>query len=279
MAALETGNVTVEQPPPSPRPPPPPPKDPPALHQRAHSEAILPAGKEPKTSPTGTPGSGDEIRNEKELENAPTEDIRPVGEDAIPNDTPEAASDAAHPLLNLHELVNKSTRFLATAPPEQLIAISISGVVMMYVVFGRLSLLFVGMVAGAVGHASLGLMPHSKKGGGEYSEGIQEWIRSRKDSPVEKLVLKTSPTAKIDFSSLPPETEKALDELVDEILKDYVRWGNCHLRERAWLMATVFGTIHWCLPTTTSPTPVAMSSLLQSSRCTTAFLRGEALIR
>jgi hypothetical protein len=79
------------------------------------------------------------------------------------------------------DVVNKAIDFLSTAPPEQLIAISIGGAVVLYAILGKLGLLVVGVVAGAVGHASLNL-PHVRKEGSAFSVDLHNWLEARKQA-------------------------------------------------------------------------------------------------
>jgi dethiobiotin synthetase len=60
-----------------------------------------------------------------------------------------------------------------------LVAISIGGAVVLYVVLGKLGLLVVGVVVGAVGHASLNLA-HAKKEGSAFSVDFHGWLETRK---------------------------------------------------------------------------------------------------
>jgi len=73
------------------------------------------------------------------------------------------------------EVASKAIAFLSTAPPEQLIAISIGGAAVLYFVLGQLGILVVGVVAGVVGHATLSLKDLNKDG----SE-LQQWLEARK---------------------------------------------------------------------------------------------------
>jgi hypothetical protein len=94
-----------------------------------------------------------------------------VAEPAPAPTTPNTAAD----------LANKAIEFLSTAPPEQLIAISIGGAVVLYAILGKLGLLVVGVVAGAVGHASLNV-PHARKEGSAFSADLHNWIEARKQA-------------------------------------------------------------------------------------------------
>ena len=122
-----------------------------------------------------------------------------------PADGPAADHDAASTILppaqsvaaTAQDLADRAISFLSTAPPEQLFAISVGGVIVLYLVFGRLSLLVVGVVAGAVGHASLSLT-HSKKAHPQFGESLSSWIESRQrdgasDGDIAALMLKVRP--------------------------------------------------------------------------------------
>jgi hypothetical protein len=72
-----------------------------------------------------------------------------------------AAPDPNHPPSVLpiiaQDVANKSIAYLSTASPEQLIAVSFGGAVVLYFFLGDLGLLFVGIVVGVVGHAAVTL--------------------------------------------------------------------------------------------------------------------------
>ncbi|KAA8914501.1 PXA domain-containing protein [Sphaerosporella brunnea] len=137
------------------------------------------------------------------------------GTSATTGSTPITTPNAAA------ELANKVIEYLSAAPPEQLIAISIGGAVVLYAVLGKLGLLFVGVVVGAVGHASLNLA-HAKKDGSVFSVEFHDWLEARKRAAGEEAG-DDAVLVKVHFSSLPPETAKAMEELVDAIVRDYVR--------------------------------------------------------
>lgn len=72
-----------------------------------------------------------------------------------------AAPDPNHPPSVLpiiaQDVTNKSIAYLSTASPEQLIAVSIGGAVVLYFFLGDIGLLFVGIVVGVVSHAAVTL--------------------------------------------------------------------------------------------------------------------------
>ncbi|KAI5850601.1 PXA domain-containing protein [Tricharina praecox] len=144
--------------------------------------------------------------------------------------TPEAPQHVASPppfAISLADITTKAVEFLSTASSEQLIAVSIGGVAVLYIVLGKLGLLFVGIVAGAVGHASLSLK-HAKKEGSVFSLDLHDWWDARKaaagENEEEGNGVVVTKTTRMDFSSLPPETAKAMEEFADAVVRDYVRW-------------------------------------------------------
>lgn len=96
-----------------------------------------------------------------------------------PSAGPENAVAPPPPTISLTDVTKKAIDFLSTAPPEQLVAVSVGGVVVLYVVLGKLGLLFVGIIAGAVGHASLSLT-HVRKDGSALGLDLHDWLDARK---------------------------------------------------------------------------------------------------
>ena len=140
-----------------------------------------------------------------------------ISESESPTTTTTTATTPAT-TTTLADAANIAITFLSTAPSEQLIAISIAGTVVLYIVFGQLGLIAIGVIAGAVGHATLSLT--TQKDGSGLSAGLTQWIEARKPTGDEKAtVLSTA----VDFSSLPPETAKAMEELTEAVVRDYIK--------------------------------------------------------
>ncbi|KAI5812757.1 hypothetical protein BZA77DRAFT_134586 [Pyronema omphalodes] len=87
-----------------------------------------------------------------------------------------AAPDPNHPPSVLpiiaQDVANKSIAYLSTASPEQLIAVSIGGAVVLYFFLGDLGLLFVGIVVGVVGHAAVTLS--------QPTDAAELWLEGKK---------------------------------------------------------------------------------------------------
>lgn len=136
-----------------------------------------------------------------------------------------AAGSADNIQSSATELVDRILAFLSSASPETLAAISIGGAAVLYVVLGKLGLLVIGVAAGAVGHAALGMKrDKSPSGVHELFERARQRIADG-DGGGDGALLDVKPSAQTpDFSILPPETAKAFEELTDAAVRDYVRY-------------------------------------------------------
>ncbi|TGZ83232.1 hypothetical protein EX30DRAFT_394457 [Ascodesmis nigricans] len=147
-------------------------------------------------------------------------DPRPI-EPPDSNNSKSASNNEEHS-TSAAELVQRVLDFLSTATPGTLAAVSVGGVAVLYVVLGKLGLLVIGVVAGAVGHAALELTRPQK------ADGIRDLLvkvgERIKYDDKESGAVGVNLTGQVDFSRLPPETAKVMEELTDAAVKDYVRF-------------------------------------------------------
>ncbi|KAI5776810.1 PXA domain-containing protein [Geopyxis carbonaria] len=135
-----------------------------------------------------------------------------------PKTADESTAAAATTTATLQQALDAVLAFLATASPEALVGVGVAGVGVCYIVLGRLGLLVVGVVAGAVGHAALSL--HTS------SAPVPAWLSHPHE---QQTVAAPAMRGPVDFSQLPPETARAMEELVDAAVRDYVRyWYNAN---------------------------------------------------
>lgn len=107
-------------------------------------------------------------------------------------------------------------------------------------VFGKLGLLVVGVVIGAVGHASLSLKQSASS---PLLEGLRKQVerlekeREEAKDAVSALLGREKEGRHADFKGVPPETGRALEELTEATVKEYVRYVHSRgerVGERGW---------------------------------------------
>lgn len=111
-------------------------------------------------------------------EQSSADDLPPAADDAPPATVatgPSAAAAAAY------DVANQFLGFCATAAPETLAVVLGGMALVLYVLFGRLGLLLVGVVVGAVGHASLGVAG-AKRDGSVLGASLAELLPKRAES-------------------------------------------------------------------------------------------------
>ncbi|KAL2071353.1 hypothetical protein VTL71DRAFT_12588 [Oculimacula yallundae] len=127
------------------------------------------------------------------------------------------------------DLMTRGLRFLSTASSETIGGIAAGLAAATYLVLGRLGLVLIGVVGGIVLHAawerqSLGV-------------GSTEELRREKGVDVVQRILNLRETRQSghededgnkvmgnNFEGFQPETAAALNELVDAVIRDYVKW-------------------------------------------------------
>ncbi|KAH7350900.1 putative meiotically up-regulated gene protein [Rhexocercosporidium sp. MPI-PUGE-AT-0058] len=128
------------------------------------------------------------------------------------------------------DLTTRALRFLSTASPETIGGIAVGLAVSTYLVLGRLGLVLIGAAGGIVLHAAWERQSHDA--------GSSEEIRREKaldvvkrildlreaQKPVEHADEDDDKTVAKGFEGFQPETAAALNELVDAVIRDYVKW-------------------------------------------------------
>jgi hypothetical protein len=142
---------------------------------------------------------------------------------------------------NAQALVDRALDFLANASNETLIACLIGLAASTWLVLGRVGLLLIGVAGGVVLHATWekGTFPSAdpfataaeerrrRELGIEVVSKVLRW-RSEVDEEEGKaddndLMIKLHSGKTLDFSDYRPETAKALNALVDAVMRDYVK--------------------------------------------------------
>lgn len=143
----------------------------------------------------------------------------------------------------LRAFQNSALQFLSTASNETLGACAVGLAASTYLVLGRLGLVLIGAVGGIVLHATWegqdavndceGSQEKQQKRkrelGLEVTKRALDWRdRKRDERSVEddelRILAATSGTAPSDFADFRPETQVALNEFTDAIIRDYVHW-------------------------------------------------------
>jgi hypothetical protein len=131
--------------------------------------------------------------------------------------------------LSLEELTTRVLRFLSTASTETIAGIAVGLAAVTYLVLGRMGLILIGALGGIVLHASWegnGLMP-----------GTADELRKEKGLDIVRRLLdlrenrandggdSDSDTSSVSrFEGFQPETATALNEFVDAVIRNYVKW-------------------------------------------------------
>lgn len=129
---------------------------------------------------------------------------------------------------NLESLTTRALNFLSTASTETIGGIAVGLAACTYLVLGRVGLVLIGALGGVVLHATWE---------GQSSLSGAEDVRREKGLDIIKRILDLrDSTARDDdgdqedvivgnnFDGIPPETAAALNEVVDAVIRDYVKW-------------------------------------------------------
>jgi hypothetical protein len=127
---------------------------------------------------------------------------------------------------NLESIMTNALRFLSTASPETLGGIAVGLAACTYLVLGRVGLVLIGALGGVVLHATW-----------EGQSSVAEDARREKGLDIVKRILdlrenttkdeddeSENELAGDDFEGFQPETAAALNDLVDAVIRDYVKW-------------------------------------------------------
>jgi hypothetical protein len=148
-----------------------------------------------------------------------------------------AAQDAAPLLLpkapslnsSAEDLTTRALRFLSTASTETIGGIAVGLAACTYLILGRVGLVLIGALGGVVLHATwegqnsaAGSIQDTRRENGleivKRILNLREAYRADDVDEDEKEVTENS------FESFQPETAAALNNLVDAVIRDYVKW-------------------------------------------------------
>ena len=141
--------------------------------------------------------------------------------------------------IQARDLTTRALEFLSNASNETLGACVVGLGAITWLVLGRLGLVLIGIVGGVVLHATWeGDIQNNASDEARESEArkrrekgldiamrVLNWRERKEDSRVsgDSLIAESS-RKELDFASFPPETKDALTNLVDAIVRDYVKW-------------------------------------------------------
>jgi len=140
----------------------------------------------------------------------------------------------------LLKLTDRALDFLSTASTETLGACLVGLGATTYFVLGRVGLVIIGVAGGVVLHATWEKPSNAaakiveerrrKEIGLDIIHRVLTWRDEEKDKTVEKSEeivadrVDLQSRKKLDFEGFQPETQAALTEFVDAVIRDYVKW-------------------------------------------------------
>lgn len=145
-----------------------------------------------------------------------------AAQDATPLPSPKAASSNT----GVEDLTTRALRFLSTASTETIGGIAVGLAVCTYLILGRVGLILIGALGGVVLHATW-------EGQSSIAGSIQDARRETGLEIVKRILdLRGANVADVDdkdanlhsFDGFQPETAAALNNLVDAVIRDYVKW-------------------------------------------------------
>lgn len=184
-----------------------------------------------------------------ELDKADTATVdQPTEDTSVPSPTkpPSTVTSNDTPVLptttdRLRAFQNSALHFLSTASNETLGACAVGLAASTYLVLGRLGLVLIGAVGGIVLHATW----EGQDGSHADGEAQDKQSKRRRELGIEvakraldwrdqkhleasgehsATEVSEAPTGELDFTDFQPETQAALNEFTDAIVRDYVKW-------------------------------------------------------
>lgn len=163
--------------------------------------------------------------------------------DSVPALKPSKEQDTSERIaIQARDLTTRALEFLSNASNETLGACVVGLGAVTWLVLGRVGLVLIGFVGGVVLHATweggngsnendearaLEARKRREKGL-DIAARILDW-KERREGSRDLDGVRDSPDAaplekELDFAGFPPDTKNALTNLVDSIIRDYVKW-------------------------------------------------------
>jgi hypothetical protein len=154
-----------------------------------------------------------------------------------------SAGQTAQSLQNTaQQLTDQALRFLSTASNETLGACLVGIGATTYFVLGRVGLVLMGVIGGVVLHATWegsgeGVISKAveerrrKEVGVDVVHRVLDWRSGQKkgseeeDDATDSVKVEVYGNKRLDFTGFRPETEQALNELTEAVIRDYVKYG------------------------------------------------------
>lgn len=139
---------------------------------------------------------------------------------------PDKSSISSPPQQSLTDHV---LHFCSAASNEAIVAAGVCLAAVTVILFGRIGLVLVGIVAGIILHASWGdayLQSHGGVPRRELARRLLGWPKKEfEDNEISQDIAlsRRSSRVAVDYSKLPPATAAALNSLTDAIIRDYVK--------------------------------------------------------
>lgn len=145
-----------------------------------------------------------------------------------PTPTPLATKTPDVPSTKADDPLTQGLRFLSTATPETLGAIAVGLAACTYLILGRLGLVLIGALGGVVLHSTYEgqspLIGDVKSAQREQSLDVVKRILDWRDVQPRDLGEEEDSELENSFDGFRPETGAALNELVEAVIRDYVKW-------------------------------------------------------
>ncbi|RKF59261.1 putative px domain-containing protein [Erysiphe neolycopersici] len=129
--------------------------------------------------------------------------------------------------MTLEDITNYALQFLSVASPEAIVGVAVSLTTLTYFVLGRIGLILIGGVAGILLHANWearGTEDHMSLRREKSIDVVRRILEIREQSTKTETYPVKDEIATCNFDNFQPETAAALRELVDAVIRDYVKW-------------------------------------------------------
>jgi len=148
-----------------------------------------------------------------------------AAQDAAPLPSPKPAS--SNP--GVEDLTTRALKFLSTASTETIGGIAVGLAACTYLILGRVGLVLIGALGGVVLHATWegqsstagSIQDARRETGLEIVKRILDLREARRACEVDE---DDKDVTESSFDGFQPETAAALNNLVDAVIRDYVKW-------------------------------------------------------
>lgn len=169
------------------------------------------------------------LAEEKATDNKPTSTATSSDPSSIDEPTLEKPARPSRPE---DDLVTKIFRFLSTATPSTLSSVAVGLAAVTYFILGQIGLLLIGALGGIAFyiHWESTNPDYARAVHGETGVDVVTRLLGERSDPkqldAEKNIVEHDEDQFLaqSFADFQPETREALNELVDAVIKDYVKW-------------------------------------------------------